>query len=83
MAQPARGFVAMALCSFLFILALLAASGCFGQEPSDLFATAQFEERQNNREHAAQLYERIIRDHPRSEVAQRARQRLEELQGRK
>jgi hypothetical protein len=81
--SPVRGFIAMALCSFLCILALLAASGCSGQDPSDLFATAQFEERQNNREHAVQLYEQIIRDYPRSEVAQRARQRLEELHGRK
>lgn len=73
----------MALRSFWYILALLAAPGCSGQDPSDLFATAQFEERQNNREHAIQLYEQIIRDYPRSEVAQGARQRLEELHGRK
>jgi TolA-binding protein len=73
----------MALSGFLCILALLAAFGCSGQDPSDLFATAQFEERQNNREHAVQLYEQIIRDHPQSEVAQQARQRLEDLRNRK
>lgn len=73
----------MALYGYLCLLALLAAAGCSGQDPSDLFATAQFEERQNNREHAMQLYERIIKNHPQSEVAQRARQRLEELHGRK
>lgn len=73
----------MAWCRFLRILTLMAAVGCSGQDPSDLFATAQFEERQNNRAHAVQLYEQIIRDYPRSELAQRARHRLDELQGRR
>lgn len=67
----------------LYVLFLLAASGCFGQDPNDLFATAQFEERQNNREHAVQLYEQIVRDYPQSDAAQRARQRLEALSGRR
>ncbi|CAI4034175.1 hypothetical protein DNFV4_04619 [Nitrospira tepida] len=73
----------MTLYGFLFCMLALLAAGCSSQDPSDLFATAQFEERQNNREHAMQLYEQIIKDHPQSEVAQRARQRLEELHGRK
>ncbi|MGE3151429.1 MAG: hypothetical protein AB7G48_02305 [Nitrospiraceae bacterium] len=63
----------------LCILVLLTMAGCSGEDPSELFATAQFEERQNNRAHAVQLYEQIIRNYPQDEVAQRARQRLEAL----
>ncbi len=57
----------------LFSLVLL---GC-GEDPQQLFETAQFEEKQRNRAHAQELYERIIRDHPDSSVAQQARARLE------
>ena len=57
----------------LFSMAML---GC-GEDPQQLFDTAQFEEKQRNRPHAQELYERIIRDHPNSSVAQQARERLE------
>jgi hypothetical protein len=51
--------------------------GC-GEDPRQLFETAQFEEQQNNRAHARELYEQIIQDHPDSEYADKARQRLED-----
>jgi TolA-binding protein len=73
----------MKLCGLVCTLLLLTAPSCSGQDPNDLFAIVQFEERQNNREHAIQLYEQIVRDYPQSDAAQRARQRLEELSGRK
>ncbi len=50
--------------------------GC-GEDPRQIFETAQFEEQQNNRAHARELYEHIIQDHPDSEFAEKARQRLE------
>jgi hypothetical protein len=52
------------------------AGGCRGNSAQQQFETAQFEELQENREHARQLYEAIIRDAPDSEYATRARERL-------
>ncbi len=50
--------------------------GC-GEDPRQLFETAQFEEQQHNRAHAQELYEQIIHQHPESEFAEKARQRIE------
>jgi TolA-binding protein len=52
-------------------------SGAKGQE---LFETAQFEEKQNNRPHAIKLYEEIIAKYPGTELAQKAQERLTVLQ---
>jgi outer membrane protein assembly factor BamD (BamD/ComL family) len=49
--------------------------GC-GEDPKQLFETAQFEEQQNNQAHAHQLYERIVQDHPESDWAKKAKARL-------
>ena len=49
-----------------------------GEDPQQLFDTAQFEEQQHNQAHARELYERILRDHADSPVAQKAQERLEE-----
>jgi TolA-binding protein len=43
-------------------------------------STAQFEEKQMNKPHAMELYERIIRDHPDSEWAKKAKERLKALE---
>ena len=48
-----------------------------GEDPGQIFETARFEEQQNNRAHAQELYEQIIQQHPDSEYAEKARQRLE------
>ena len=53
-------------------------SGC-GEDPKQLFETAQFEEKQNNQAHARELYERVIQTSPDSEWAKRAKARLAEL----
>ena len=50
-----------------------------GEDPQQLFETAQFEEEQHNQAHARELYERIVRDHAKSPVAQQAEERLKEL----
>ena len=52
---------------------------CGGEGPESLYGTAQFEEKQMNKAHATQLYEQIIREHPDSEWAEKAKVRLEEL----
>lgn len=66
-----KGFVAV----LLALLLALPLAGC-GEGAEEMFETAQFEEVQNNREHARKLYNRILRDHPDSPFAARARERL-------
>lgn len=56
--------------------------GC-ADRAAEMFDTAKFEELQNNRQHAAELYERIIREYPDSSYAERAKARLAELKGTK
>ena len=53
-------------------------SGC-GEDPKQLFDTAQFEEKQNNQAHARELYERVIQASPDSEWAKKAKERMEAL----
>ncbi len=59
-------------------VSVLGLSGC-GEDPKQLFETAQFEEEQNNRAHARELYERIVQSHPESDWARRAKTRLVEM----
>ena len=54
--------------------------GCGGESPESLFGTAQFEEKQTNFTHAKELYEQIIREHPDSEWAKKAKERFKALQ---
>lgn len=67
------------VCCVVALLFALAGAGCSSQDATQLFETAQFEELQNNREHARQLYEEIIKKHPESAYAKQARERLEAL----
>ena len=64
----------------LFIAACLFTTiSCSGDHAAELFETAQFEELQNNRGHAVQLYEEIIKSYPQSEYAPKAQARLSEI----
>ena len=63
--------------AFFCGLALLA--GCSGGAGKDLFETAQFEEKQHNREHAIQLYEEVVRKYPGSDYATKAAAKLSEM----
>ena len=65
------------LCFLIFLLI----AAC-GQSPEQLFETAEFEVLQTNYPHATELYQEILAKHPDSEFAERARQRLRELQER-
>ena len=62
----------------ILIAAMLVIGGC-GDSAQTLFDTAQLEEKQNNPQHAAQLYEEILKKYPDSKVAEDARQRLADL----
>ncbi len=63
----------------LAILCLPVFSSCTGSGAEELFKTAEFEELQNNQEHAVQLYEKIITIYPENEFARKAEDRLEKL----
>jgi len=67
----------------LVATAVLAIAGCAGEKGKEQFDTAQFEEKQNNRDHAIQLYEEIVRKYPDSPVAAKARERITALKGSK
>ncbi len=67
-------WMAFGLCLFL-----LGVIGC-GDDPKQMFETAQFEELQNNHSHARELYEQIIEADPGSDVAKKAKGRLAALQ---
>ena len=63
----------------LLITAALAVSACSAGNGEGLYETAQFEELQNNPEHAMNLYEEIIEKYPESEYAAKARERVSAL----
>lgn len=72
--RPAIAAVAAAL------LALALALGGCTNRAAEMLDTAQLEEKQENLDHARQLYEQIVREHPDSPEAATARQRLAALQ---
>lgn len=61
------------------LLTIVALGGCSGDKAQELLQTAEFEERQNNLQHAKQLYDDIIRFYPTSKQAETARARLASL----
>lgn len=61
--------------SFALVVLLVSCS----EDPQMLLDTAQLEEKQNNPDHARDLYERLVRDHPETMAATIAQERLREL----
>ncbi len=68
-----------AFLSVLLLATALILPSCSNQKAEELYKTAQFEELQTNWEHAGQIYERIIADHPDSDYADRSKARLSAL----
>lgn len=61
------------------LLAVSLLLGCSSDKKAiELLETARFEEKQNNRDHAIQLYKEIIQKYPDSSVAATAKTRLQE-----
>lgn len=60
-----------------FIAVFFIVTGCSEQKAKEIFDTAELEELQNSTDHAAALYEEIIRKYPDSSYAGKSRQRLE------
>lgn len=63
----------------IIVLFSLMLAACSSNDPKELYETAQFEELQHNTGHAIELYSEIIKKHPQSEYAQKAKERLSEL----
>jgi len=63
----------------LIAIAMITLSSCSGHQAEELYKTAQFEELQNNPEHARQLYAEILKKYPESEFAKKAEDRLADL----
>ena len=66
-------------CASAGIMLELFVSGCSGGKAAELYDTAQFEEKQNNKDHAAQLYEEILKKYPDSTYANKAEERLSQM----
>ncbi len=67
---------------FILSLVVLGVVGGCGDDPKQMFETAQFEELQSNHSHARELYERIIQADPDTDLAKKARERLAALKKR-
>ncbi len=63
---------------FLLIFSFSFAS-CSKEKAAEIYDTAQFEELQNNRDHALKLYQEIIEKYPGSEYARKAGERVSQL----
>ena len=69
-----------AVCTTLFLtLALLGGCSSGEKKAAELLNTARFEEKQNNPEHAAKLYDEILKKYPSSPAADEATARMGEL----
>jgi hypothetical protein len=63
----------------LLAVSLTALAACSGDQGKQQLETAQFEEKQNNREHAVKLYEEVISKYAGSPNAKIATERLNAL----
>lgn len=63
----------------MLALCCMALAACSGDQGKQQLETAQFEEKQNNREHAVKLYEEVVARHPGSPNAKIAQERLNAL----
>lgn len=63
----------------LLTVCCAALAACSGDQGKQQLETAQFEEKQNNREHAIKLYEEVVTRHAGSPNATIAQERLKAL----
>jgi outer membrane protein assembly factor BamD (BamD/ComL family) len=64
------------LAAALLLVTLACAEGA-----RQMYDSAQFEEKQRNYEHAAQIYEQMIEKYPASEFTPKAKERLDHIRG--
>lgn len=77
-----RGFVGFCLAVIVLALFQAVLFGCSSDDAKSMYETAELEELQKNPEHAIELYGDLIKEHPESPYAEKARQRLKELESR-
>jgi TolA-binding protein len=63
----------------LVVLVTCVLLSCSNGSAQQLLETAQFEEKQHNKEHATKLYQEIVAKHPTSPQAKTAQERLQVL----
>lgn len=66
----------MNVTTILGVLLLTCTIGCSDKAAQEIYMTAQFEERQNNRQHAKELYQEIVSKYPNSSYVKDAEARL-------
>lgn len=72
----------MKKCILIFLaVCCTALSACSSDQGKQQLETAQFEEKQNNREHAVKLYEEVVTKYAGSPNAKIAQERLNALKG--
>jgi TolA-binding protein len=64
------------LAVIFIVFAMLMSAACTSEKGKEQLETARFEEKQNNREHAIKLYEKIVKKYPGSPNAKIAEGRL-------
>ena len=73
-----KGISLKILFLFLIIICAPVLLSCSAENAKELYKTAEFEELQNNRDHANKLYSEIVEKYPESEYAEKARKKLSE-----
>ena len=63
----------------LLFISCTTLTACSGDQGGQQLEIAQFEEKQNNREHAVKLYEEVVSKYPGSPNAKIAQERLDAL----
>ena len=71
----------LGILSFLAALTLAVSACSSGNGGAQQMETAQFEEKQNNKEHAMKLYEEVVKKYPGSPNAKLAQERIDALKG--
>jgi len=66
---------------FLVVFLVFFLIGC-ADKAKEMYETAQFEEKQFNKQHATELYRQIVEKYPDSPYASQAKSRLAELEKR-
>ncbi len=74
---------AVSCTTMLLALALLAGCAPSEKKAAELLETARFEEKQSNLEHAAKLYDEILKNYPSSPAAKDAAARMAEIRQQK
>ncbi len=74
-----KGRFVMYMLVVIIFSVFLSVSACSGNGAEELYKTAEFEELQNNREHALKLYYELIAKYPETEFARKAKSRVKEI----